>query len=287
MAKIAAVLCNYNDSRFLIRAVARICEQGFDEVIVVDDTSTDRSLELLKCLQTIFQFQIISNTEKKGPFGTFISGCKASKSKYIACFSADDYPNLEYGKWMRKVIGDFPIVDVYTCNAKVIREGKEYERTLLPFTSYISPEYMVKIGREGFAKNINQCGIIINREFAIKCWNEGGKDTEVNFDGMYTFAAAFLKGLVHVGKPLVTYVSYPTSYGASGNYIQIRQAIDIQEDFFQELGILDKAIESGIWATSTQWKSLIALWSIMKLPKWIRLRFYDWFYSYSSEVEKL
>ncbi|GAG13579.1 unnamed protein product, partial [marine sediment metagenome] len=44
---------------------------------------------------------------------------------------------------------------------------------------------------------------------------------------------------------------------------------------------------SGMWSARARWTALIALWGIMKLPKWVRRRFYNWFYSYDQKVEKL
>ena len=156
--KIAFVLCNYNDSHFLIDAIGRISDLDPDELIVVDDRSTDRSLELLECLQKKYNFKIVHNDGVHSPFGSFVKGCQSTDAKYVACFSADDYPDPDYLNAMRYMVDHYPLVDVYTCNAHVIREGETYLRTLLPFTSYISPDYAVKILRAGYAKNINHAG---------------------------------------------------------------------------------------------------------------------------------
>ena len=295
--KIAAVLCNYNDSRFLIDAVRRIAKQKPDEFIVVDDRSTDESLALLTDLKKQYDFEIIINQGQQSPFGAFVAGCQKAKSEYVACFSADDYPRTDYMWRMRDAIQKYSLVEVFTCNAQVIREGEVYERTLFPFTSYISPDYAVKIFKAGFAKNINQCGIVIKREWVLTCWEGAGKYTEACFDCLYSFTQVFAKGFVNLGEHLTTYRSYPNSFGAASNNQKVKQACDVHKEFYK--GILtnkgettgnfayQRALESGIWSVKARWKAQIALWGIMKLPYWIRRRFYNWFYSYDQAIEKL
>jgi len=284
--KIAAVLCNFNDSRFLFDVIHKIAAQKPDEFIVVDDRSTDRSLELLEFLQKEYDFKIVHNDGVHSPFGSFDAGCRAAKSKYISCFSADDYPNPGYLEAMRQAIDSFPMVDIYTCNTDVIREGITYKRTLLPFTSFISPDYAVKIFQAGFAKNINQCGVVINREWVIKCWEGGGKETNACFDCMYSFLTIFDKGFINIGRYLTTYRSYPTSWGAATGNKAIKKAAAVHKKFAKP-EVLRRAMESGMWSVKARWIALIALWGIMKLPKWARRRFYNWFYSYDTKVEKL
>lgn len=285
-SSLCVVLCNFNDSRFLIDFVMSMGDQGADEFIVVDDRSTDRSVELLECLQKTVPIKIVKNDGKHSPFGAFVKGCESTKADFVACFSADDIPHPDYLSKMRAAMNNYPIVDVYTCNALVQRENEMYQRTLLPFTSYISPDYAVKIFRAGYAKNINQCGIVVRRDWVMKCWVGGGRDMEVNFDCMYSFSSIFKKGFVNVGDYLVTYRSYPNSFGASGTNKQIKKFIEIHKNFCRPQEKIRTA-SSGIWSAKARWKALIALWGIMKMPMWARRIFYKWFYSYNQGVEKL
>jgi hypothetical protein len=47
------------------------------------------------------------------------------------------------------------------------------------------------------------------------------------------------------------------------------------------------AHESGIFSQKAQFLSFFALKNIMKLPKFMREMFYEWFYSYDWRIEKL
>jgi len=285
--KIAIILLNYNDSRFLIDVVDRIASQRPDEFIIVDDRSTDRSNQLIYHLQQKYKIKHVFNNGTRGPFGTFIAGCQATDAEYVVCFSADDYPNLGYLRAMRSAVKDFPMVDLYQCNAVVIREGEMYERILFPFTAYVSTNYAVKIYKAGYGKNINLCGVLMKRKHVLKCWEEAA--TELNFDCLFSTYAAFDKGFVSIGECLVTYRSYPNSFGAAGSNKKIKEAIEIHKKFFLDNNpeAYRRAKESGIWGVKARWMALIALWGIMKLPKWARRMFYRWFYAYSQNVEKL
>ena len=286
MSKIAAVLCNHNDSRFLMGVIHEIASQKPDEFIVVDDRSDDRSLELLECLRKLYDFKIVKNDGIHSPFGSFVVGCRAAKSKYVACFSADDYPLPGYLESMRWAIENFPMVDVYTCNTLVEREGELYKRTLFPWTSYISADYAVKIFQAGYAKDINQCGIVVDREWVLECWKGGGMLTKACFDCMYSFLSIFDKGFVNLGEPLTVYRSYPAGWGATSKNKEIKQATKVHKQFAKP-EVYKRAEASGMWSFEARWKALIALWGIMKLPKWARKMFYNWFYSYDQRVEKL
>lgn len=282
--KISVVICNYNESRFLIDLIGKVRAEKPDEIIVVDDRSTDRSDTLLALLDV----RVVAPCGPRNPFNTFVAGCQAATSDFVACFSADDYPLPGYISAMREAISKYPITDIYTCNAKVIREGAEYSRILLPFTAYISPDYMVKIFKAGFAKNVNMCGILMRRTWPLQCWEMGGWRAKVNFDCLFTFLTAFDKGIIHIGKCLACYRSFPASYGAKGKNNQIKKAISVHKEIFRAFpAAYRRAVDSGMWTISARWKALIALWGIMKLPKWVRVKFYRWFYAYNQRIEKL
>jgi glycosyltransferase involved in cell wall biosynthesis len=271
--------------------VAKMVAQGFEEIIIVDGNSTDNSLDLIKLLQKKHletNIKVVVNKGVQSPFGAFVTGCHSTDAEYISCWSADDYPLGNHLVRMKEAIKDFPLVDLYTCNALVFREGYQYKRTLLPFTAYISPDYAVKIFKAGFAKNINLCGMLMKRDMVLKCWQEGGKETKANFDCMFAFFMAFSKGFVNLHEPLAVYRSYPNSWGATGKAKNIVHAISKHKEMYLKYPeVYKRAVASGMWGKGVMWKSLIVLWGIMKLPKWIRLGFFDWFYAYNQEVEKL
>ena len=287
MPRIAIIIANYNDSRFLINIIKKFAEQSADELIVVDDFSDDKSVELLKCLQKKYTFTL-TRSKFGGPFGAFATGCMIAKSEFVSGWSCDDEPKNDYLWKMRDAINQYPLVDLYTCNAEVTREGKTYHRTLLPFDAYISPDYMIKLTRNGHRQTINPIGAVIKKDIVIDCWQGGGMYTTANFDCMYTYFAALDKGFINLADHLVLYRSYSNSFGAAGKNNDIKIALAIHKKYYCRYPNTSKnARRAGIFSHKERLLPLLALWLIPKVPYFIREKFYSWLYSYDSRREKL
>jgi glycosyltransferase involved in cell wall biosynthesis len=85
----AAVVVNYNYARFLPRAVESLLsqERPFDEVLVVDDGSTDESLEVLGAYDG--QVRVIAK-ENGGQLSACLAGLRAASADYVYFLDADD-----------------------------------------------------------------------------------------------------------------------------------------------------------------------------------------------------
>jgi glycosyltransferase involved in cell wall biosynthesis len=287
--KVAVVLGNYNDSRFLINWVHKMAPQMPDELIIVDDRSTDNSVEVIKLLQKQYPvIKLVHNDGTKGCFGAFIKGCQVTDAEWVCSWGCDDEPNPGYIDSMIRAVQLYPNVDIISCNAKVVREGVAYDRILLPFDAYLSPEYMVKIYNAGLGRMINFVGMTLRKQVMLDLWEAGGKDSIADFDATFTCYMMFDKGLINLADQLITFRSYPNSWGATGDPKEKMKAIVIAKDLFSKNpAVLDRALRSNIWGAGYHWKQKIALWGIMKLPRWARMKFYKKFYSYSWRVEKL
>jgi|GEM_PF-6743087 len=287
MPSIAIIIPNYNDSRFLINIIRKFAAQEPDELIVVDDGSTDNSLEVLEALQKKYKFEILKN-QNKGAFSAFVTGCRHAKSEFVSGWSCDDEPENDYLWKMKQAIKDYPFVDMYTCNAEVARENKFYNRTLFPFDAYISPDYMVKLVKYGYRQIINPIGTVIKKDIVLDCWNSGGIHTTANFDCMYTYFAALDKGFINLADHLVLYRSYSNSFGATGKNDEIKKSLETHKRYYSFCPhVSARAKRAGLFSTKERLLPLLALWLITKVPYFIREKFYSWLYRYDSRREKL
>ena len=265
-----------------------MAKQQPDELIIVDDHSTDRSIELIKELQKQYKIKLVINDGPQGIFNAFIKGCQSTDAEWVCSLGCDDEVAPDFIDRMKNTMSKYPLTDIYTCNAKIIREGKEYARVLLPFDAYLSPDYMVKICSAGLGKMINLIGMVIKKQVVLDMWENGAKVSNTDFDAAFAYYMIFDKGLVNTAEKLITFRSYPNSLGATGKTKEKKKAEAIAKNLFSKKPIVyNRAVKSKIWAFRYQFAQKIALWGIMKLPKWAREMFYRWFYQYHWSVEKL
>ena len=81
------IIANFNKSQFLEALLTSIEHQikDEDEVIIVDDASTDESIAVIKK----FQFQLITNTQNLGPAACRNIGIKKAKGEILIFCDSD------------------------------------------------------------------------------------------------------------------------------------------------------------------------------------------------------
>ena len=94
---ISILITNYNKEKFLDKSLKNVCNQNFKnyEIIVFDDCSTDRSVDIIKKYKKV---RLIVNKSKNkknsGPLNQIngiIESFKKSKGNIICLLDADDY----------------------------------------------------------------------------------------------------------------------------------------------------------------------------------------------------
>jgi len=91
---IAVIVPNWNDSRYLTRCLASLLDQevGPDEVIVVDDKSTDGSVALIRSLIAGHSnARLIENPVNLGVNGAINEGFRHSSSEYVVFVASNDF----------------------------------------------------------------------------------------------------------------------------------------------------------------------------------------------------
>jgi cellulose synthase/poly-beta-1,6-N-acetylglucosamine synthase-like glycosyltransferase len=91
---IAVIVPNYNDARHLLRCIGSVLDQavGPDELIVVDDKSTDDSVAAIRPLIAGHAHaRLVENPVNLGVYGAVDEGLKRSRSEYALFLAANDY----------------------------------------------------------------------------------------------------------------------------------------------------------------------------------------------------
>ena len=131
MAKVSIIVPIYNSGKYLKKCLDSIINQTLEdiEIILVDDNSTDNSLEIARYYEKNDpRIKVINIDENKGPGFCRNVGIASANSKYIGFVDSDDYIDSEmYKKLFTNAIRNN--VEIATCDANKmflgINHGKE------------------------------------------------------------------------------------------------------------------------------------------------------------------
>ncbi len=87
--KITAIICVYNEENTVKNVVTQVSNYPFDEVIIVNDGSTDKTDSILKEIKENNNFKYIILPENKGKGFAMARGIKIAKSEILVFFDAD------------------------------------------------------------------------------------------------------------------------------------------------------------------------------------------------------
>lgn len=137
-----AILTNYNHSRFLPEVIKTITEQTipFDEFIIIDDKSTDNSVEIIAGLiKNIPNAKFLRNEKNMGVEKTLNRGLSEAKSEFIVPLSADDIFSFRIIELCEQALLKYPDVSVIAGNTVMFDSmtGKEMQFTL-PFPQEVA-----------------------------------------------------------------------------------------------------------------------------------------------------
>ncbi len=90
-SKVSVIVPVYNAAAYIADTITSVLKQDHSdiELLLVDDGSTDESLEVMKGFVSE-KVRILTNTEAKGAAGARNTGIKAATGRYIAFIDADD-----------------------------------------------------------------------------------------------------------------------------------------------------------------------------------------------------
>lgn len=97
---VSVIVPSYNHSKYIEECVESIVNQTYSnyELIVIDDGSTDNSVEILERLQNKYNFQLVVQ-ENIGLTKTLNKALSLSSGKYISIIASDDYWKTEKIKY--------------------------------------------------------------------------------------------------------------------------------------------------------------------------------------------
>ena len=151
---ISVIIPLYNKKKSIAQTLESVLAQTYTdyEIIVVDDGSTDNSLQVVKDYCGKFpmsniQFQIISKPNG-GVCSARNRGIQEAKGEYVAFLDADDLWDKEYLTEQVKMIADFPEAAMWGINFAEMNKGKLVRKleTALPdgYRGYVDDYFQMK-----------------------------------------------------------------------------------------------------------------------------------------------
>ena len=121
---VSIIVPNYNYSRYLQKRLDSVYNQTFQdfEVIILDDCSTDNSMDIIDSYRTKASTQVVVNEVNSGSvFNQWKKGVELAKGKYIWIAEADDYCENTF---LEKLLPAFINKDVNLtyCNSNAVDE---------------------------------------------------------------------------------------------------------------------------------------------------------------------
>ena len=170
------IIVNFNNAKFIAPCLESIFKQNYNkiEIIVVDDQSTDNSIEILKRFKK--KIKIIKTKKKigKGSFNqmyAYLCGFKKSYGEVIFFLDSDDYfvknkmskimKDFEKNKNL-KIIFDLPIKKFEKKKIKIYNRNISFKN----YWPYIPPTSCISIKRKYFMKIFN----LVNFKYFPNIW---------------------------------------------------------------------------------------------------------------------
>lgn len=119
MKRLSVVIANYNHAHFLIERLESILEQleENDEILIIDDASTDHSVELIgQFVSRDPRIRLMRNEKNLGVIKSANRVIHAAQGKYIASLSADDKILPGFIKKTMKVLEENPTIALCCSN---------------------------------------------------------------------------------------------------------------------------------------------------------------------------
>lgn len=122
---VSVIIPVFNAELTIRRALDSIINQTYKniEIIIVDDGSTDNTLQEINQIQD-HRIKIIKNIKNLGISKTFNKGLSVSTGNFIARQDADDYSDIKRIESQVKYLINNPDVDIVGSNAKLFDEKK-------------------------------------------------------------------------------------------------------------------------------------------------------------------
>ena len=125
---VSVLLCNYNDARYLPDSLGAICTQSRlpEEVIVLDDGSTDNSLEIIEDFGRRYPFvRILKNETNRGLLYSINRALQEARCDFVVWAAADDLLMPGFLERNVQFLSEYPAAKMTFSRLAVFEDGSD------------------------------------------------------------------------------------------------------------------------------------------------------------------
>lgn len=209
MTSFSAILPNYNSAAYLPKSIDSLIAQNkaFDEIIIVDDGSTDESLTIIAAYQKLnANIRVLRHEQNQGVCQALNTGIAHATGDYLILCAADDtyHPNMvtlanaasEKAEGIGLICGDAMVTRFDLKNS--------FHRTLsFPFPNTpMSPQAFENFAKKNYVAFNGGGGMFLNRRavLASHCLHP---ELRWHCDWLLYFVVAFRHGIYYINEVFV------------------------------------------------------------------------------------
>jgi glycosyltransferase involved in cell wall biosynthesis len=146
MTTLTTIFVNYNHARFIPYSLGSLLAQtrASDELIIIDDTSTDNSVEAISSLLPRHpNARLIRNPVNQGCFANVNDGLKLAQGTLVHLAAADDVFYPEFYATAINLMDAYPSAALFTSRSDIIDEQGHISNRPIPWAGH-------PLGEQGF-----------------------------------------------------------------------------------------------------------------------------------------
>ncbi len=271
LPSLSVVVANHNHARYLPDSLAALDKQSVrpQEVIVVDDSSTDNSRAVVEDFAAAHSYvRLVRQVKNLGVNATFNRGLAEAKGDYVYFFSADDHVTPDFAKTYLSLLARHPqAAFCFSDPAEILGEdGEQRDFSLfiseMPYV-FSGPEMMQLLSRSFFTFTSNS--VVYRRDALMETGGhpealDWQADWFVNHVLAFRHGACYLPGVYCPTRVLGGSFSAQGLADTGEQKTRVLRALDLlrQEAFadvapaFREAGVLpEMSLRAVAWAAAS------------------------------------
>lgn len=130
---ISVIIPAYNVEKYIHESLCCLTEQTVspDELIIIDDGSSDSTLEIIKSFSFPFKSKVFS-TENRGVGEARNLGIREATSSHLYFFDSDDLLNKDFIRYAKRKISDHPSLEILFFSGDAFYEDEKFRKKRMP-----------------------------------------------------------------------------------------------------------------------------------------------------------